>query len=206
MTAVTIFMEGGGRGPATKNRLRRGMDAFLREPRQAASARSWRWQVVCCGDRGRAFKAFREEIQRGASGVAVLLVDSEDPVTAATFREHLERRDRWTFEFASDDSDDWLHLMVQTMETWIVADRTALKDYYGEGLDENELPGLDDLEAVSAVGKALERATRNTGKGEYRKIGHASDLLRRIDPETVRRRCPACRRLFDTLAKEIERQ
>ena len=195
-------MEGGGRGLATKNRLRRGMDAFLREQRQAASARSWRWQVVCCGDRGRAFKAFREEIQHGASGVAVLLVDSEDPVTAATFREHLERRDRWTFEFVSDDR---IHLMVQTMETWIVADRTALKAYYGEGLDENELPALDDLEAASAVGKALERATRTTGKGEYRKIGHASDLLRRIDPEMVQDRCAACRRLFETLTAEIGR-
>ena len=89
------------------------------------------------------------------------------------------------------------------METWIVADRTALKDYYGERLDESELPGFDDLEAASAVDKDLVRATRNTGKGEYRKIGHASDLLRRIDPETVRQRCPACRRLFETLAKEI---
>ena len=203
MTAITIFMEGGGRGLATKNRLRRGMDAFLREPRQAASARSWRWQVVCCGDRGRAFKAFREEIQHGAPGVAVLLVDSEDPVMAATFREHLERRDRWTFEFASEDR---IHLMVQTMETWIVADRAALKAYYGEGLDEHELLGLDELETASAVGKALERATRHTGKGEYRKIGHASDLLRRIDPETVRKRCPACRRLFETLTAEIGRQ
>ena len=96
--------------------------------------------------------------------------------------------------------------MVQTMETWIVADRTALKDYYGEGLDESELPGLDDLEAASAADKALERATRNTGKGEYRKIGHASDLLRRIDPATVRDRCPACRRLFETLAEEIGRR
>ncbi len=203
MTAVTIFMEGGGLGLATKNRLRRGMDAFLREPRQAATARTWRWQVVCCGDRGRAFKAFREEIEHGGSVIVVLLVDSEDPVTAATFREHLEMRDRWNLSFASDDR---IHLMVQTMETWIVADRPALKDYYGEELDESELPGLNDLEAVPAVDKALERATRNTGKGEYRKIGHASDLLRRINPDAAQERCPACRRLFETLAEEIGQQ
>jgi len=203
VTAVTIFMEGGGLGLATKNRLRRGMDAFLRDPRQAAGARSWRWQLVCCGDRGRAFKAFEREVKRGEPGLVVLLVDSEDPVTADTFREHLERRDGWTIDFAPGDR---VHLMVQTMETWIVADRTALKDYYGEGLDESELPGSDDLEAASTVGKALERATRSTGKGEYRKIGHASDLLRRIDPETVRRRCPACRRLFETLTAEIGRR
>ena len=95
--------------------------------------------------------------------------------------------------------------MVQTMETWIVADRPVLEDYYGDGFDGNALPGMADLEAASGVDKSLERATRNSGRGRYRKIGHASDLLRRIDPETVRKRCPACRRLFETLAEEIGR-
>ena len=199
-------MEGGGEGLGRRAILRDGMDIFLGRLKAATLARLWRWNLVPCGSRGDAFKAFRRAVRGGKGGVIVLLVDSEDPVKAATFREHLERRDRWTFEFASGDSDDWLHLMVRTMETWIVADRTALKDYYGNGLDESELPGLDDLEAAPAVDKALERATRHTGKGEYRKIAHASDLLRRIDPETVRKRCPACRRLFETLTAEIQRQ
>ena len=98
--------------------------------------------------------------------------------------------------------------MVQTMETWIVADRTALKDYYGNGFDEDTLPEQEDLETVAkgSIANALRRATENTTAGRYRKIGHASDLLRRIDPETVRKRCPACRRLFETLTAEIGRQ
>ncbi len=179
------------------------MDVFLQELREAARAASWRWRLICCGDRGRAFKAFEAEVKQGESGLAVLLVDSEDPVTADTFREHLERRDGWTIDFVPDGR---IHLMVQTMETWIVADRPALEEYYGDGLKADELPGADDLESASGVDKSLERATRNTTHGEYRKIGHASDLLQRIDPETVQRRCPACRRLFETLAKEIGRQ
>ena len=203
MSSVSIYMEGGGEGLGRRAILRDGMDIFLGRLKAATLARLWRWNLVPCGSRGDAFKAFRRAVRGGKGGVIVLLVDSEDPVMAATFREHLERRDRWTFEFASEDR---IHLMVQTMETWIVADRAALKAYYGEGLDEHELPGLDELETASAVGKALERATRHTGKGEYRKIGHASDLLRRIDPETVRKRCPACRRLFETLTAEIGRQ
>ena len=193
-------MEGGGEGPGRRALLRDGMDIFLGRLKAATLARLWRWNLVPCGSRGDAFKAFRRAVRGGKGGVIVLLVDSEDPVTAASFREHLERRDRWTIDFAPGDR---IHLMVQTMETWIVADRTALKAYYGEGLDESELPGLDDPEAASAVGKALERATKNTGKGQYRKIGHASDLLRRMNPDTVQDRCPTCRRLFDMLAEDI---
>lgn len=200
MTAITIFMEGGGLGLATKDRLRRGMDAFLGDLREAARARSWQWRLVCCGDRGRAFKAFEAASRQGEPGLLVLLVDSEAPVTAAIFSQHLLQHDGRNLAFASDDQ---IHLMVQTMETWIVADRTALKDYYGEGLDESKLPGLDDLEAVSAVDKALERATRRTKQGQYRKIDHASDLLSRIDPETVRKYCPAFMRLWKTLSKVL---
>ncbi len=98
--------------------------------------------------------------------------------------------------------------MIQTMEAWIVADERALADYYGDGFDEDALSGQEDLETVAkgSIANALRRATENTTAGRYRKIGHASDLLRRIDPEAVRRRCPACRRLFETLAEEIERQ
>ena len=179
------------------------MDAFLQELREAARTKGWRWQLTCCGDRGRAFRAFEAAVRQGEPGLLVLLVDSEVPVTAATFGQHLQQHDGWNIGFASDNR---IHLMVQTMETWIVADRQALREYYGTGFSAGALPGTGNLEAASAVGKALERATRNTGKGEYRKIGHASDLLRRIDPETVRKRCPACRRLFETLTAEIGRQ
>ena len=196
-------MEGGGPRGSGRAQLRQGMDVFLQELREAARARSWRWQLTCCGDRGRTFRAFEAAARQGEPGLLVLLVDSELPVTAATFGQHLQQRDGWNLGFASDDR---IHLMVQKMETWIVADRQALRDYYGAGFSAGALPRTGNLEAAPDVDKALERATRNTGKGEYRKIGHASDLLRRIDPETVRRRCPACRRLFDTLAKEIGRQ
>ena len=66
------------------------------------------------------------------------------------------------------------------------------------------LPGVD-LESIlkgSIVG--VLRASTTTGR--YRKIGHASDLLRQMNPDTVQDRCPACRRLFDTLTAEIGRQ
>ena len=51
--------------------------------------------------------------------------------------------------------------------------------------------------------RALEQATRATQKGAYHKIRHASDLLQRIDRNKVEQRCPASRRLFDTLHRLI---
>ena len=203
MSSVSIYMEGGGEGLGRRAMLRDGMDIFLGRLKAATLARLWRWNLVPCGSRGDAFKAFRRAVRGGKGGVIVLLVDSEDPVTAATFREHLEARDGWTIDFAPDDS---IHLMVQTMETWIVADRQTLADYFGEGFALDTLP-TRNLEAVSKddIAAALGRAVRNTRGRTYRKLGDGSVLLQRMDPEIVQRHCCACRRLFETLAEEIGR-
>lgn len=203
MSAVTIYMEGGGSGPEGKAALRLGMDSFLGRLKEAVLERSWQWNLVPCGGRGDAFNAFRQAAQEGEEGIALLLVDSEGPVPPdEPFREYLEKSDRWDLAFASEDE---IHLMIQIMETWIISDRQALANYYGEGFRKDELPDAQDMESVSRseVGRALEAAIRASSRGQYHKIKHASDLLRQINPDTVQDRCPACRRLFETLAKEI---
>ena len=100
-----------------------------------------------------------------------------------------------------DYNDDAIHLMAQTMETWILADSEALAKYYGQNFAPNALPKSDDLERVSKadVEQALKRATQKTQKGAYHKIKHASDLLKRIDPEKARKKCRHCDRLFSVL-------
>ncbi len=136
--------------------------------------------------------------------IVVLLVDSEAPVTAPTPVEHLRTRrgDEWDMTGIPADR---VHLMVQTMETWIVADPEELADYYGQGFDGNALPTAADLETVGKddIAQALVRATRRTGKGSYKKIEHASSLLARIDPAKARRRCRHCERLFSVLDRAI---
>jgi hypothetical protein len=91
--------------------------------------------------------------------------------------------------------------MVQTMETWIVADATSLVRYYGQGFNRNALPRALNLETVdkAAVENALNQATRNTQKGIYHKIRHASEILGMLQSEEVRKRCPGCERLFYAL-------
>lgn len=65
---------------------------------------------------------------------------------------------------------------------------------------------LKNLEAVAKdnVAKALAEATRDTQKGSYHKVRHASDLLKQIDPAKVQKRCRHCVRLFETLLKLVQ--
>ena len=95
--------------------------------------------------------------------------------------------------------------MVQTMETWIVADAAALRSYYGQGFGTSKLPKATNLETVPkpTVERSLDEATEPTQKGRYHKIRHASDLLKLIDVESVKERCTHCQRLFDKIGRII---
>ena len=202
MSGVAIYMEGGGDGKGAKAALRQGMDALLRPLKEAASAKALRWKLVPCGGRAQAFRSFRSAAVNGDDAIVVLLVDAEGPVNGAR-RSHLESRDGWDMDFADEDT---INLMVQTMETWIVADPDALSMYYGENFNGNVLPRRENLEEVAKadIARVLDRATERTRKGMYHKIKHASELLKRIDVERVKQRCPHCARLFNVLGRMID--
>ena len=140
-------------------------------------------------------------LRTGESTVTALLVDAEGPVTASPCL-HLQRQDGWDLRGVPDDI---VHLMIETMESWIAAGQVALAAWYGPKFNAPALPRAVDLESVAKtdVIAALQQATRNTRKGVYHKIRHASDLLQRIDRIKVEQRCPASRRLFDTLHRLI---
>ena len=180
------------------------MDALLGPLKQAARDKSLHWKLVCCGPRDAAFCGFRKAVGEAEGAIVLLLVDSEGPVSAGPC-EHLRARDGWEVTAVEAGS---VHLMVQTMEAWIVADADALNRYYGQNFKAGLLPRAGDLESVAKneVERSLCRATEHTGKGRYHKIKHASDLLQRVDAEKVKARCRHCRRLFDELGGMIESQ
>ena len=200
--SVAIYMEGGGDGGSTKAALRQGMDAMLKQLKQAAREKAMRWKLVCCGPRQEAFIRFRDAVRNGNDTVVVLLVDAEGPVEQEP-RGHLLSRDGWNLNFLNDDA---VHLMVQTMETWIVADPEALGEYYGQNFNAGVLPRRPNLEEVpkADVERFLNRATAGTQKGRYHKIRHASDLLQRMDAEKVKAKCRHCQRLFIELEQMID--
>ena len=198
MIGVKIYMEGGGDSNREKKPLREGMNGFLRKFRKKAADRRWRWQVVPCGSRRRTYEMFRDAHDRAKKGeTVILLVDAEAPVTAPTSIEHLRTQPgSWNFPGVSERD---VHLMVQVMETWIVADPTALAAYYGQGFRASALPSRPNLEEEDKADilSALERATQNiskatqsTSKGPYHKIRHAADLLKKISPTKVQKPLP----------------
>ena len=202
MKGIAIYMEGGGEKQGGKIELRRGMNSFLETLRDAARSKELHWKLVPCGNRNAAFQAFRNAVSTRKDFFVVLLVDAEAPASTGS-RQHLALRDDWNLHFAKNEA---VHLMVQVMETWIIADANALATYYGQGFRRNVLPRRENLEDVPKrdVERALNRATELTTKGRYHKIEHARDLLHRIDENKVRERCHHCDRLFKTVTKKIE--
>lgn len=190
-------MEGGGDTADGKASLRQGMSSFLRSQRKHVSLK-----VVACGSRGNARDAFLNAMAQSPGTFNILLVDSEAPVSTPA-RLHLEKHDGWTLATVTDDK---IHLMIQVMETWVIADAEAVAEYYRQGfLRRAILPDNQDLEVIDKlrVYAALDHATARTQKGAYRKIAHAAALLGRIHPEIVRQRCPSCDRLLATLERVI---
>lgn len=206
MNGVKIYIEGGGDSSGTKRSLRQGMDALLRPLKDAARAKALHWDLVMCGPRNQAFQKFRDEVGKGDNAIIMLLVDAEGPLPADSGpRQHLQSpsRDGWDMQFADEDT---IHLMVQSMETWIAADPDALSTYYGQNFNRNALPKRENLEMEpkADVARALNQATEHTTKRRYKKIKHASDLLKRIHVEKVKDRCPHCARLFDVIGRMID--
>jgi hypothetical protein len=121
-----------------------------------------------------------------------LLVDAEEAVAAGPVFEpwthvKLRREDKWERPAAA--GDEQLHFMSVVMETWLLADRAALRRVFGPKLDERKLPLVDaslEIRDKSAVYGALELATRATPSAGYRKGTHAFRILAQISPDSLR--------------------
>jgi Domain of unknown function (DUF4276) len=198
---IRIYIEGGGNRSDTRAAIREGFSKFLDPLCQLARKGRLKWFVAACGSREDAFENFRKALETHPDAFLVLLVDSEAPVVGGQW-EHLQRRGGWD---SGDLRDDHCHLMVQTVEAWLLADPDALSDYYGQGFRRSALPRRDDVEAIpkDQLYASLKRATSDTKKGSYHKIRHCADLLGLLNRDCVRQRARHCDLLFRTLEARI---
>jgi hypothetical protein len=204
---IRLYVEGGGDQKDTKGRLRMAFGKFLREIKGRARSKHIEWTIVACGSRFSTFENFRLALRSHPEAVNLLLVDAEGPVRHASPWEHLRTRkgDEWKNPGAEDHQ---CHLMIQCMETWLLCDPEELAAYYGQGFREKALPKSADIEGVpkESVFRGLKEATRATKtKGEYHKTQHAPEILERIRAGEVRKKAPACDRLFVAMIHEIDR-
>lgn len=160
--------------------------------------------VIVCGPRYSAFQDFKTALRNHPDALNILLVDSESAVNGDVLN-HLRSEDHWHCDGLSEEQ---AHLMVHTVESWLIADPEALATYYGKNFRESALPRRQDVEAIDkkTVLSSLERATETTSKGKYHKTQHTPELLKRIRPEVVRRRARHCDRLFTSLEKLAQRR
>lgn len=220
MTEIAVYVEGGGDRVALQEELRRGFDALFVQERSKAREKCGSLRFICCGGRDEAYKAFKNALKVNSERVNALLVDSESAIApvptdktkdAVVRVAHLRQKegvgargqgDGWEL---SDDLAMRVHLMVQCMEAWIVADPGKLEEFFKQKFKRNSLPQRDNLEEESKADlyEKLKKATKDTQKGEYGKIKHASKLLEMIDPTEISKHCPRFKIFQEWLVESI---
>lgn len=184
--SIKICVEGGGRQNRVDTLCRRGFSEYFSEVVPAGRQP----KIVACGDRRSTYEDFCTSLQTESAkyDLILLLVDSEGPVADEhTPWQHLKARadDNWNMPAGAHIQS--AHLMVQCMESWLLADKDALSGYFGIGFLRNSLPPEANVERISPAQalNSLEHAVRPTSKKYYHKTEHGYEMLRLIDPAKV---------------------
>lgn len=231
MKEIAIYVEGGGDTAQQRAELRNGFDQLLGIQKQAARTKRLKWKLVPSGSRNEAYRNFIHAVNQASEGtLCVLLVDSEEGIlpelpiaadespeasmqrelyNARVRRDHLERRDEWDLAEIPPQS---IHLMVQCMETWIVASPAGMGAVYDHNFRPERLPVRRNLEEEpkASVYQKLADATKDTKMLAYSdennsKIKHASRLLAHVRADQVAARCPRFATFIGWLGNQIQK-
>ena len=200
---ITVYVEGGGEfGSVLQTECREAFTNFF----QNAGLSDVKPEIVPCGGRRTAYDKFCVDLASNSSRFLVLLVDSEGPVCEGGPWVHLRNRadDRWSIPAGATDRN--AHLMVQAMESWLLADVEPLVEYFGERFDRAALPNAQEIETVARgdLLLALREATRKCGWARYTKR-RAFQILMKVNVEKVTSASPYAARLVEILKEEASR-
>lgn len=198
---LEIYVEGGGKSNNHRAKLRAAFLEALRDLRAKAAVKKWDLRPIFLGPGPEAFKRFVKDTPAPANSHRLLLIDAEGPVTSDV-PNHLLSQFGW--DVSGLDPDD-LHLMVQCMEVWFLADIDALKSYFGSKINVSRLPNRKNLEEEpkdDCLAK-LKVACQPTPTGTYGKGEHSSDLLKRINWSKVCAHLKHAKRFNDRLVEII---
>jgi Domain of unknown function (DUF4276) len=185
---IRIYFEG-------NKLLKSGFDKFFSELGTTAREAGCSLELVAARDGPR---DYRKAARSHPQAWNILLKDSEQAMPerpADLFRRH----------GIDPQLTDRVFWMVQLMEAWFLADGDALEGYYGNEFQRNAIGDTADVERFpkAEVMDRLQRATRNTTKGEYHKVRHAPYLLEKLNDQRVQARSEHCRILFEAVREKL---
>ena len=196
MVKARLFIEGGGAGKRQSNAFRTAWRDFF----QSTGITDNQPAIVRGGSRNQTFDRFLSAARNPTDGeFPILLVDSEASVAhGRPAWEHLLANDGWRRPPNAEGQQAFL--MVQAMEAWLLADRQALRNFFGRSFNENGLPRFSNLESIpkDSLEPSLHRATANCNP-QYTKGPVSFDILRRVNADNVAARCPHAKALLDFL-------
>lgn len=201
---VRIYVEGGARGRTADSDFRRGWKKFLNDIHETARNHGYQsLEIVRGTGRANTYRRFINYKNEFPNDLCVLLVDSEMLVSANTKVWDVVRnrpQDNWVRPAWATEKH--LYLMVSFVETWLLTDQNALKEFFKRGFNPTPLP-TTNLESRSKrdIEQALENATKNSQKGAY-KHGQAHEIIEKVDPTNVKALHHG-KRLFDCLSELI---
>jgi hypothetical protein len=121
-------------------------------------------------------------------------LDSEEPVADVekTWKHLQNVQSVPAWDKPEGASDDQVLFMTTCMETWIVADRMALREHYGDALLESGLLSLVDLERRlrDEVQESLVHATRDCSNA-YAKGKRSFEILGKLTPPILEKHLPS---------------
>ena len=190
VVVTELFVEGGGDSSSLRRRCKREFSRLLRK--SVSISKTKRLKITASGGRSKAFRQFKTALASAPKVDSVLLlIDSEDRVAEVERTwDHLRKRDGWSKP--RDSEDEHVMLMTTSMETWIVADRDALRERYGRHLRENALPSLVNLENRFRDDVLL--ALQNATNSRYKKGEESFTVLGKLNPGTLEQHLPSFRR------------
>ena len=197
--AISLVIEGGGDDGKSRSLLASGFKALLKTTIAKATKKRIRFDVVMGGGKNKAHEHFTKTYLKHPQVCCMLLIDADSKPDDLTkpwvhaFKQH--NMDR------GEATDKDCHLMVMTIESWLLCDPKALAEYYGKNFKPNGLPKPAQVEQVpKATQEAeLKRATADTQKESYHKIRHAADLLAKVDPKELLEHSKSFKRFVQTL-------
>ena len=198
LVRIVVCVEGGGDTNATQIECRKAFSTLL----ERAGFAGRMPQIIACGSRNNAFKVFKSELRGASERVAVLLVDSEDPVSEASPWAHLKIRDNW--DQPANTTDAQVQLMTTCMETWISTDLEMLKSFFGQHLNVNKLLPIGNLEERprDQVQAELTSATSGCRRDRaYQKGERSFRVLGNANPNVLMQHSKYFKRFVDDLTK-----